>query len=126
MTPSDPDIQARLLRLQQDYTRRLPDKIGEIEQLWQTVQEQPETDSLQQLARLCHTLAGSGTSYGFAEVTEQCRQLEQLLRPVVEQDRPLDAALSQQIKHHLLHLTALANQAPDSRLMPDTTDDPRD
>ncbi|MDY6981243.1 MAG: diguanylate cyclase, partial [Pseudomonadota bacterium] len=60
------DIQARLERLHQDYARQLPDKIAVIDRLWQQLLAAPDTAIRQELIRLCHTLAGSGASYGFA------------------------------------------------------------
>jgi len=123
MNSHSSDIQARLERLQQDYARQLPDKIQQIERLWRDLSASAAPEALQQLIRLCHNLAGSGTSYGFAQVTDQCRQLERLLRSVAEQDRPLET-LSQQINHHLGCLTELATRTADSRPTPDHADNP--
>ena len=105
------DIQRRLAQLQRDYARQLPAKIEAIQHGWQALEDNMTPDGLEQLMRQCHTLAGTGTSYGFARVTEHCRAIEQLLRAVIEQERSPDATLSQQINHHLLQLKEETRQA---------------
>ncbi|TDY03688.1 Hpt domain-containing protein [Thiohalophilus thiocyanatoxydans] len=107
------NIQGRLAQLQRKYARQLPAKIAAIQRDWQALGENMTPDGLEQLMRQCHTLAGTGTSYGFARVTEHCRAIEQLLRAVIEQEQSLDATLSQQIDHHLRQLTEQAEQAAD-------------
>lgn len=111
------DIQARLERLHQDYARQLPDKVAVIDRLWQQLLAAPDAAARQELIRLCHTLAGSGASYGFAQVTEACRQIEQALLSL-EARTDIPDALSQQINRHLNHLRELSRQAPDNRMDP--------
>lgn len=111
------DIQARLERLHQDYARQLPDKIAVIDRLWQQLLAAPDAAIRQELIRLCHTLAGSGASYGFAQVTEQCRLIEQVLRSL-EDRNDIPDGLSQQINRSLQQLRELSRQAPDNRMDP--------
>ncbi|MDZ7803278.1 diguanylate cyclase [Thiohalophilus sp.] len=118
------DIQARLERLHQDYARQLPDKVGVIDRLWQQLLAAPDATTCQELIRLCHTLAGSGASYGFVQVTEHCRQIEQALQSL-DDHADIPDALSQQINRHLNQLRELSRQAPDNRMDPDAkTADP--
>ncbi|MDZ7661373.1 Hpt domain-containing protein [Thiohalophilus sp.] len=107
------DIQRRLEQLHNNYARQLPAKIEAIQCSWQGLADNMTADGLEQLMRQCHTLAGTGTSYGFARVTEHCRAIEQLLRVVIEQKRTPDTTLSQQINHHLTQLKEVAGQAAD-------------
>ncbi|MFP4611254.1 MAG: Hpt domain-containing protein, partial [Thiohalophilus sp.] len=105
------DIQHRLKQLHNNYARQLPAKIETIQHGWQALADNMTADGLQQLMRQCHTLAGTGASYGFPQVTEHCRAIEQLLRAVIEQERSPDATLSQQINHHLMQLKEEARVA---------------
>lgn len=109
------DIQARLDRLFQDYAQRLPGKVTEIEQAWQALQDAPDSDRHQDLVRLCHTLAGSGASYGYEQVTEQSRCIERLLMDLNFADS-LNPAVADKIDSALLRLKQLAGQAPDRRM----------
>ena len=110
-----PDIQARLDLLFQDYARRLPGKVTEIEQAWRALQDAPDSDRHQVLVRLCHTLAGSGASYGYEQVTEQSRCIERQLLDA-NFAYPPEPAIADKIESALLRLKQLAGQAPDRRM----------
>ena len=67
----------QLMDLQQDYASRLPGKIIELEQIWERILSQSNTkNDLALLRRKVHNLAGSGTTFGFKQISEYARQLE--------------------------------------------------
>lgn len=69
--------QDQLTDLQQDYSSRLPDKIIELEQIWERIQRQSNAKSdLDLLRQKVHSLAGSGTTLGFKQISEYARQVE--------------------------------------------------
>ena len=107
------DIQSRLARLCQDYARQLPDKIAEIEQAWTDIQDTRDSKTREHLLRLSHTLAGSGASYGYRQITEHCRQIEQLLVETSEAPS-IPQTAAEQIEHAIIQLRMLAEQEPDN------------
>jgi CheY-like chemotaxis protein/HPt (histidine-containing phosphotransfer) domain-containing protein len=79
----DKEILAQFQELQQDYAVRLPEKILDLEQSWQRIQFQKPGEELQkqleEFRRKNHSLTGSGSTFGFAEISQWARQLEQLV-----------------------------------------------
>ncbi len=72
------DIQAQLQALREGYARQLPEKLAEVEALWQALTDGVWAwDKAEGLQRLTHTLAGSAPTFGFPEVGQQARKLEQ-------------------------------------------------
>ena len=76
----------QLMDLQQDYASRLPDKIIELEQIWERIQHKSNTkDDLALLRRKVHSLAGSGTTFGFKQISEYARQVELLVDMIISE-----------------------------------------
>lgn len=98
----------KLLKLQSKYARELPDKIEEIFDTWaQLLADKHNPELREKITHLAHNLAGSGTSFGFPEITNISRQLEQLVKdsstttqeiPFERQVQKLILALSQASK----------------------------
>ena len=78
----------------QYFAGRLPDRLREIEEAWRQVRETAwGEDAVKTFHRLAHSLAGAGSTFGFAAVTEAGRALEQRLKAVLHGgEPPLDAA----------------------------------
>jgi diguanylate cyclase (GGDEF)-like protein len=65
----------RHLELMQSYVAALPEKIFEIKKSWREARdEQWRGNASRELYRLVHQLAGSGTVFGFPEITEAARR----------------------------------------------------
>ncbi|MFI5443898.1 Hpt domain-containing protein [Polaromonas sp. UC242_47] len=63
-----------------DYRRALPDKLAQLEALWQAVDAGgPSAPPLADLERQAHTLAGTAGTLGFRELSLAARALELLL-----------------------------------------------
>lgn len=74
----------QLKEMQQDYTSRLPGKISELEQIWGRIQRRGDTGKdLALLRRKVHSLSGSGTTFGFKEISEYARQMELLVDMII-------------------------------------------
>ena len=84
----DPD------RLQEYFAGRLPERLREIEEAWQRVRETAwSSEALKDFHRLTHSLAGAGTTFGFAAVSDASRALEKRLKAVLQgAEPPLDPA----------------------------------
>ncbi|MDW5440971.1 Hpt domain-containing protein [Polaromonas sp. SM01] len=68
-----------------DYQRALPEKIAQVQMLWQAVDAGgPSAPPLVDLERQAHTLAGTAGTLGFREVSVAARALELLLEQASE------------------------------------------
>lgn len=67
-------------KLKQEYLKTISDKIILLTELVKTVQKIPDRDSLTALRNAVHKIAGSAGSYGFAEVSVLCKELESHIR----------------------------------------------
>jgi HPt (histidine-containing phosphotransfer) domain-containing protein len=74
----------QLKEMQQDYASRLPEKIIELEQIWERIQRRGDTSKdLALLRRKVHSLSGSGTTFGFKQISEYARQMELLVDMII-------------------------------------------
>ncbi len=74
------DVQDKFQQLRQEYAAKLPDRITTLEQQWQALDlANPDSAKFETLIREFHKLAGSGTSYGFPQVTALSREIETIL-----------------------------------------------
>jgi len=80
----DAGIRAHFRRLQENYAAKLPDKVSEMESLWENVlQNHDRTKQLTKLRRNVHSLTGSGTTFGLDEISEIARDLELTLDMII-------------------------------------------
>ena len=85
MNNTTDDTQEMLRLLRENYAARLPEKLKQIKEYWQTLEQSGwETETAQKLHALVHKLAGSGASYGFPEVSQTARDLEVYLEEILE------------------------------------------
>ncbi len=70
-------VQAKIEAIREKYINNLPQQLRQIEQLWQAVRSCDDGgDSLVELHRALHTLAGSGSTFDFEVLGKKCRFLE--------------------------------------------------
>ena len=85
-------IQDKLARLKKSYLDQLPEKLQEIEQIAVFGGNQDEADvdtSIESLKALSHKLVGSGATFGFPEISQAARAIENKCYSMLEQrDRP--------------------------------------
>ena len=75
------NFESKLTEFKQGYITTLPNKVREIELSWAVFKKTGKRDILFELYRQCHSLTGSGSTYGLPELSSSARQLESLLRP---------------------------------------------
>ncbi len=88
MTQS-PQLELDDTSLRDYFAARLPDRLREVEEAW----EQARATGWQEAEartfhRLAHSLTGAGATFGFPEVTEAARLLEQRLKPAAQGTAP--------------------------------------
>jgi diguanylate cyclase (GGDEF)-like protein len=83
----------QLRALRHSFVERLPAKIAEVEATWQTLhQGRWDKAAYEHLHQLVHSLAGSGGTFGYTELSKQARALEQLLQALLEHAQPPTSA----------------------------------
>ena len=75
------DIQAQLQALHDSYAEKLPLKLKEINQHWRIIMSEDDgsINNMKTLHRLVHSLAGSGATFGFEELSQRAHYIEQIL-----------------------------------------------
>ncbi len=75
------DIQEQLRILKEDYTEQLPLKFAEIEDYRTRILTDGKytADDVKTLHRLIHSLAGSGATFGFIDLSQHARTIEQVI-----------------------------------------------
>nr|CRH05739.1 Putative response regulator receiver modulated diguanylate cyclase [Candidatus Magnetococcus massalia] len=89
---------AKMQAARRKYAEQLPDKITQMEQVWaELCQHGWDEESLRTFHRMVHTLAGSGATFGLAEVGAQARELELMLKSQLDGKSSLDSEQQQTI-----------------------------
>ena len=87
-------LEQQLQALQEQFSSNLPARIAEIQECWQQVQTEPDQlKHYENLVFRAHSLAGSGTSFGYPGITHFCREIEKLTREIKDEIKP-DCELS--------------------------------
>ncbi len=74
-----PDIQIQLQQLRDSFSAAIPEKMAEIEDLWERLNHENSGTEAQVLHRLAHSLAGNAGTFGFLDLGESARKLEEML-----------------------------------------------
>ena len=90
--------------LSASFAQELPAKMSEIEALWSKLRIEGDMKTLQELHRFVHNLISNGEALGYPELGVEARELEQLLKSLMQKDVSLDTAQSDGI---LLHINEL-------------------
>jgi chemotaxis protein histidine kinase CheA len=91
--------------LREYFAGRLPDRLAEIEDACRAAQDAGWTGQpLRTFHRLTHSLAGSGTTFGFPGVSETARNLERLLEGIMESGASLRESEMREIEGFLAGL----------------------
>ncbi len=78
-------FQEKLLQLRQEYADLLPQKLKDIDNAWNSLRHKPnQPELLRQFRAFVHTLAGSGATFGFPELSNQAARLEALIDTLVK------------------------------------------
>lgn len=99
MTADKMEIAHRLQALQSDFSRQLPERLALVESAWLAAQN-GDADALDAMHRQIHGLAGSGATFGFADLSATARVLELALAalpagmPGKEQREHIDVLLN--------------------------------
>jgi len=83
-----PDVQAALAALKEGFAKKIPAKVEEIRQSWETLKlSESSSDTFHLLHRQTHTLAGTSGTYGFDKIGKVAKAIEILLQDELTEDR---------------------------------------
>ena len=103
------------------YRQNLSYKAERIHTLWQTLQQQDDATSWQELKHICHQLAGSGAIYGFPEVSRLAQALQTQLRQTpVSRIQQIINTLIAELLAELEHITPEYTEDIKTPLIPPT------
>ncbi|HYG62509.1 MAG TPA: Hpt domain-containing protein [Thermoanaerobaculia bacterium] len=98
MTDIPGDAADEMRELQEQFARRLPERVAEIEEAWQAALGAGwEAGRLRQLFRLAHSLRGAAATFGFADAAAIASRLESLLQEVTASGGPPDEEIARRI-----------------------------
>jgi len=84
-TSKENTIENKLRKLKETYAKKLPQKIRELKSLWKKgFLDEVETSLLQNLYEEVHKLTGSGSTFGFKEISRCAYQFEKALHAFLE------------------------------------------
>lgn len=93
MSSNDETVQQQIAALRVAYVQQLPQRLNEAREAFEAWSLSRAGSDLFTFYRLTHNLAGSGAVYGYKEVTEKARAVEQTVTPFIEKKaaaRPQD------------------------------------
>lgn len=93
------DINEKLARLKQDYLKRFPQKIDEIEGIWKELEINWSLEKMTALQRMAHNIRGTSATYGCMTISDIASQIEILLKTNLEASQK---QVDKEMMEHLL------------------------
>lgn len=112
MTQEKSSFELHLEKLKKDYAEQLPGKLSSIEADWQTLCDQWQPERMLVLHRNVHSLIGTSGTFGFTSLSTSARELEVLLKPLLEHKDPgfhPSQQLHDDVKHQIQTLFRILN-----------------
>ncbi len=104
----------RLTELQQLFYKQLPDKLCQIENLWQALlNKNPHEFTFSDLHRVAHSLTGSAGTFGAVTIGAIARDLELELKPLLDLNDDLSAEIDSGLAHNIDGLLSQLRLAAD-------------
>lgn len=90
------------------FAQELPDRIDEIEAIWNKLQLEWEMSALQELHRSVHNLVSNGKTFGHPELSIEASALEQILKSLMQREITVDTLQSARILQQILELKKIS------------------
>jgi diguanylate cyclase (GGDEF)-like protein len=103
------NFQEKFQALRENYVAGLNEKLAQIEDLWKDLaREQWEQERVETLHRYAHSLIGSGSTFGFHEISSAARALDNELKALLEKQALPDKTACENIATKLATLKTAA------------------
>lgn len=100
------DFQQKMKELQEDYRRKLPERLKSIQETWSICSQKDFSDPhYKQLEKLLHHLSGSGSTFGFPEISKKSKEIELLLSELSYENFVTHRKRIEALLPHLLKIT---------------------
>jgi CheY-like chemotaxis protein len=109
VVPTSPQFAERLAAMRRSFAAALPQTLANIERAWAAAAGGADPRLWEELARLGHDLAGSAGSFGLPAIGDAARELEDVVRGLLDGPAPVPARTRRAVKEHLERLGALVN-----------------
>lgn len=70
------EMERQLAILKEKYIASLPEKVGSVCMLWESISEDNDATRLEELHRMAHSLSGSGATYDQVQLSQSAKKLE--------------------------------------------------
>jgi len=109
----DPQLK-RLAEIKDNYAKKLPEKLDQIDQLWNKLRFFNWThEGLKVLFTMIHTLAGNGKTFGFRDLSEYAKNTAERLQPYITSNNIPNTSQQNEISTLIeLLLSAAAPNSP--------------
>ena len=107
MTHSVAEFQEKMHLLADTFIKELQEKTKDFKLIWQQLQSEWNTETLQILYRKVHGLIGSSQTFGFLELGRVASSLEQSLKPLQQNNSPISEQQQDQIYKQIQELSRL-------------------
>lgn len=111
---TEEEIQQQLSRLREEFRDSLKSRIDQVVSKLDTLQSVSDTGSgFESVFRQIHTLAGSAGTFGFHRLSVQSRQLELIVKPILDSGELPDKKFIDYLRSEIRKLLLLAEQGPE-------------
>ena len=108
MTHSVAEFQEKMHFLADTFIKELQEKTKDLESIWQQLQSERRTETLQVLYRKVHGLIGPSQTFGFLALGRVASALEQSLKPLQQNNSSMSEQQQDQIHQQIQELSQLA------------------
>jgi diguanylate cyclase (GGDEF)-like protein len=108
MTHSAAEFQEKMHFLADTFIKEFQEKTKDFESIWQQLQREWRTETLQVLYRKVHGLIGPSQTFGFLELGRVASVLEQSLKPLQQNNSSMSEQQQDQIGQQIKELSRLA------------------
>ena len=112
MASPNETFQDRMKNLRTEYRQLLPLKLSQIDSAWAAaVKSGPGSEHCKSLRLLVHSLAGSGSTFGYSKLSERAKQAEDRLVQIMKGKGPFQESEIAEMDSLLAHLRQSITQA---------------
>lgn len=89
----DDDLGRAIAKMSAEYIEQLPRTVARMDEIWRLAfAAETGSPQLPELARMAHSIAGSGTTFGLPEASRTAREFELYLDRLMQSGQPPGAA----------------------------------